>query len=343
MKIAFLNIYNGVVERGSEVFVKEMATKLTQKHKVSVYQIGKEEKAEYEVKQVKGISYILSQGFLYNFWVLVFTLKCLSSLWQEKFDWIIPINGRFQVILCRILRFFRGGKILICGHAGIGFDDKFNILIGRPDIFVALTPTAFSWAKKYYSRIKYIPNGVDLTAFNPKVKSADISLKKPVVFCNSALLPYKRLNLVIKAVAQLPAVSLLIIGDGPLKKEITFLGQQLLGNRFRLLPAVPYKEIASYYTAANVFTLPSRESEAFGLVYIEALASNIPVVAPDDANRREIIGNGGLYCNVEDISSYAQALLKAINTDFGDKPRKQAEKYSWDIIIRQYEKILAES
>lgn len=40
-KIAFLNIYNGVVNRGAETFVKELASRLSSKYKVDVFQAGK--------------------------------------------------------------------------------------------------------------------------------------------------------------------------------------------------------------------------------------------------------------------------------------------------------------
>ncbi|MFN4150502.1 MAG: hypothetical protein ACK4IX_06135 [Candidatus Sericytochromatia bacterium] len=43
MKIAFLNIYNGVVNRGAETFVKELASRLAKKHKVDVFQAGEGE------------------------------------------------------------------------------------------------------------------------------------------------------------------------------------------------------------------------------------------------------------------------------------------------------------
>ncbi len=339
MKIAFLNIYNGVIERGSEVFVKEIAGNLSQNNKVWVFQTGKEEKEKYYIKHISGIPY-KPQGFIYDLLVLFFTIKCLVYLWKEKFDWIIPINGRWQAILCRILRAIRGGKILISGHAGIGFDDKFNIVFGNPDIFVALTPKAFSWAKQFTSKVKNIPNGVNLTLFNPEIKAAEIDLKRPIILCNSALLPYKRIELAIKAVAQLPEVSLLVIGEGPLKREIQHLGQKLLGDRFQLTPTVDYKNIASYYTASKVFTLPSYESEAFGLVYLEAMSCNIPVVAPDDENRRIIIGEAGCYTDPTKISQYAGTLNQALKKDFGNKPRIQAEKFSWVRIASLYNELM---
>lgn len=96
----------------------------------------------------------------------------------------------------------------------------------------------------------------------------------------------------------------------------------------------------NYYRAADIFSLPSKSSEAFGLVYLEAMASNLPVVAPNDDNRKFIIGKAGLLCNVSDLDDYAGTLTAALKTDFTDLPRQQAEKFSWDNIASQYEQII---
>ncbi|MBI3379839.1 glycosyltransferase [Candidatus Gottesmanbacteria bacterium] len=346
MRIALLNIYNGLVERGSEVFVKELASRLSMNHEISVYQTGDQKSENYNVKKINRIPFQPHQGPvsspLYHLWVFIFTLKCLSDLWKEKYDWVIPINGRWQVLICRILRFFRGGKILISGHAGIGFEDRWNILVGKPDIFVALNPSALSWAKKFYpdEKLYYIPNGVNIEKFKPTKRNLTLLIKKPIIICVSALLPHKRIELLIKAVNKLNSGSLLLIGNGPLKKGIEKLGASLLKERFLLIQHIPYDEIANYYSIAQVFSLPSGESEAFGLVYLEAMACNLPIVAPDDINRREIIGNAGLFGDLENIDTYSELLDRALHTDFGDKPIKQAHKFSWSKISNQYEKIL---
>jgi len=94
-----------------------------------------------------------------------------------------------------------------------------------------------------------------------------------------------------------------------------------------------------YYRAANIFTLPSWSYEAFGIVYLEAMASGIPVVATDDELRREIVGDAGILVDPTDLDSYANALKKALSIDWGNKPRIQAEKFDWDKIAKKYEKL----
>jgi len=345
MKIAFLNIYNGKIERGSEIFVDNLASRLSKNHEVTVFQTGKNENENYKTVQITGIPFLTVNNKLkeeiYHLAVLFFTVKCLPYLWKERFAWLVPINGRWQVLICRLVRFFRGGKILISGHAGVGFDDRWNMIIGKPDIFVTLSPTAFAWAKNIYSpqKIVCIPNGVNTDKFRPQNKVLNLPLAKPIILCVSALLPYKRIELLIMAVSRLKAASLLVIGDGYARGQIISLGNKLLKDRFRWIPYVSHDRIAAYYNSCQIFSLPSRESEAFGLVYLEAMACNLPIVAPDDENRRKIIGEGGLLGEVENIEMYAKLLDKALMTDFGDRPRIQAEKFSWDKIAQKYAEV----
>lgn len=341
-KIAFLNIYSGVVERGAEIFVSEIAERLSLYCQVDVFQVGLGEGKKYQAKIIKGIP---KTHILYHLWVGLFTLKCLPDLWNNKYDYVIPVNGRLQTVICRMFRFIRGGKILISGHSGVGFDDKFNLLFGKPDIFVALTPDAYTWAKgfKSNSHIKLIANGVDTEKFRPGIKKIDLKLKGPTVLCVAALEEYKRIDKLILAVERLKEVSLLVIGQGPLKKDLESLGREKLGNRFRLIEYISNDKMPQIYNSVQVFSLPSMSFEAFGLVYIEALATNLPVIAPDDRNRREIVGEAGLYCNVENVSEYAQTIRKAIKINFGNKARERSLNYSWEKIARKYYQVMAEN
>jgi glycosyltransferase involved in cell wall biosynthesis len=227
--------------------------------------------------------------------------------------------------------------MVISGQSGMGWDDR-NNLWSFPNAFVALSSTAKIWAKRVnpFVKTKYIPNGVDLQKFTPKGKKYKTKLSKPIVLCVGALVPEKRIDLVIRAVSKLKDTSLLVVGDGPAKQNLQNLGKSLLGERFQLTK-LPFEKMPKVYRVAKVFTLVPVYSEAFGIVYLEAMASRLPVVTIDDQQRREIIGPAGILIDPENINAYAKALERVLKMNWKIKSRKQAEKFSWDKIAEEYE------
>lgn len=354
MKIAIFSFYSGYWERGVENWTDQLATRLSSKHQVVVFQNSpSKQTSNYQVKSAglkvdwdrKDTASSLFRLFFVDYWSLLvarFTLKFFPMLLKEHFDIIIPTNGGWQVAFLRLLTWLRGGKIVVVGHSGLGWDDR-NNLWSFPDVFVALSSRAEKWARRVNPlvRIAVIPNGVDLSLFTPKGKRVKIPLQRPVILMVGALEPGKRMDLAIEAVSRLKRGSLLILGRGLEEKRIKKLGKEKLGDRF-LLRSVSFKEIPMYYRSADLFTLPSWENEAFGMVYLEAMASNLPVVATNDELRHEIVGDAGILVDPTDIDAYAQALQLALKTNWGDKPRAQAQKFSWEKVIKEYEKLFAD-
>lgn len=309
MKIAFLSRYQNTTARGAENFVRELSLRLSKNHQVEIL-AGKD-------------------------------ADSISRILKGNFDIVIPINGRLQSLKASLARIIGGGKVLITGHSGKGWDDIWNIAIAKPDVFIALTDAMARWAKKWAwgSKVSKIPNGVDLNKFSPKGEKLTINLPKPIILSVGVLVWYKHHDRVIRAIREMGYGSALIVGDGPEKEKLKVLGKQVLGERFRVAD-FNYEDMPKVYRATDLFSLPSWDREAFGIVYLEALASGLGVVAPDDVSRREIIGDGGLLTDVENIQEYAQTLKKALGVDWTKKARIQAEKFSWEKIAKEYETLM---
>ncbi|OGG00200.1 hypothetical protein A3D78_01070 [Candidatus Gottesmanbacteria bacterium RIFCSPHIGHO2_02_FULL_39_14] len=350
MRIIFLNIYQGLIQRGAERSTEELCKRLGYHHQITLIQGGNNKNSgKYQIISLPVLFSKLpdsSTGLLRKFYlddwslqILFFTIFAIPFLLKSRFDILIPVNGGWQTLICKIISFIKKCKLVIIGRAGIGRDDAWNLLL-KPDLFIALTKRGEEWAKKREPevRIVTIPNGVDLEMFNPRISPARIYLPPPVIIAAAALTPNKRLELTIKAVtAMKKKASLLILGSGPLFKKLSSLGNTLLGNsRFKIIP-VSLTDIPHYYRVGKLFSLASVENEAFGNVYLETLACNLPVVAPA-GYRREIIGKAGLYFRQNSITAYAKSLDQALNINFGNFPRRQAEKFSWHKIIPLYEK-----
>ncbi len=350
MNIAILSFYSGVIERGVEVWAKELAKRLVSKHTVTIYQAGSiknpfEKQIPIDVEWSKGDrSHAITSKIYGDYWsrkIYSFTKKALNFIDPKTVDIIIPTNGGWQSILTKqyVQRYKK--KMIIVGHSGIGLDDYVNLLSG-PDVFVALTYFQKQWASKKRASVKttVIPDGIDTDTFSVTGVKEHIKLDGPIFLTASSLSEYKRVDLAIKAVSKLNKGSLIVLGQGDKKQAsaIKSLGSSLLGKRF-LLRSVSHTEIPKWYRACDVFTFPSYAHEAFGMVILEAMSCNKPVVANSDPIRREIVGEGGLLCNPLDIEKYSSELNNALKTNFGNKPREQAERFDWSNIVAQYNKL----
>ena len=155
MKIAILSFYSGHVARGIETWTHQLANRLGRKHEIWVFQNG--EKLDYSKYRTvsTGLKIDLSaEEYKKSLFrrvfvdyrsriIAVFTLLIIPTLWREKFDIIIPTSGGWQPAFIRILTWLRGGRMVIVGHTGIGWDEKNNVF-SFPDVFVGLS----SYAKR---------------------------------------------------------------------------------------------------------------------------------------------------------------------------------------------------
>lgn len=332
MKIAFLNISQGVVDRGAETFVYELAKRLSVNHRVDVIS-GK--KISLRRWPILWRFFIDPPGVQ----ILLFTLKTLPKIWKEKYEIVIPLNGGWQPAFVRLATWFYGGKMIISGQSGKGWDDRNNLWC-FPDMFIALSTKLKNWAKRVnpFVKVAYIPNGVDTKKFKPEGKSMTFRLERPLILSVGALTAEKRLDLVIVAVSKLGKGSLVICGEGELKAHVSNLGKKLLGKRFKLV-SFPYTKMPEVYRGADIFTLPSPWFRSFEIVLVEAMASGLPVVANKDDIRREIVGRAGVLVNPTNTQAYAVALENALRLKWGKRPQNQSKKFSWDIIASQYQKL----
>ncbi len=354
-KIAILVPRYGLVERGVENFTSGLAGHLKGDFEFTVYSRVKTHEDTEKVFAVPE-----SKGFLQSIYrtfpaakklmdryyldpqsveMLSFSLSVLPKLLFGTHDLLFPQNGVWGAMVCRIIRAMKGTPFIYRSAGG----KEPLIVRQKPDVYVATTPENMKFIREYPRDVKVqlIPNAVDLVHFSPRVKPVDLQIRRPIVLCVGALIPSKRHELAIRAVSKLSEGSLVILGDGPLRRNLEKDGLKLLGKQRFLLRRVKHADIAGYYAAADVFTLPSRE-EPFGIVYLEALASNLPVVAPDDSTRRYIISRAGFLYPPGDDNSYVKALGKALGKNFGSLPRRQAEKFSWDRVGKEYRKLFYE-
>lgn len=354
-------IHPGIGESlgGSQVFVLELCSRLKDKCDITILSTGNVNdlckpitslsrgSVDYNSKFLLGIARKIIKQFASTPDIVIEHLSSffpvLFHLLNNRYDVIYPNNDWGGLIVSSIVRKIKGTPVLFTEHNGLIERGKIAArnLNFKPDRYVVLSNEHKIWTRKYFPQInaEYIPNGVDFNRFNPEIEPAYIDLPRPIYLAASRNQSNKRLDLVIEAVARLNKGSLLILSSGNNIDAINQKGRAILGDdRFKLM-TVPYELMASYYRACDVFTLSSIY-EPFGLVFLEAMACNKPVVTRTDFSRMDIVGEAGILCNVEDPDIYSAALERAANSDFDDIPYHQARKYSWDLTANKYSELI---
>lgn len=348
MRITILSFFSGLVERGVEVYVDELSRRLKDNFQIEIIQSSNlnSPSLPYSGKE----SIILRRLFLdLSSWqIKQATQDTLKHLEENPPDILYPVNNGWQSLLCKKFCSNHKTKLLLAGHSGPGWDDRVNLWL-KPDIFICFSKHQQKWVKSINRGVKteVIPHSVDLTKFSPKKRPNLLKLPKPIFVSVSALSPQdrggetnKNIDSTIKAIAKLKAGSFLLIGKGEDQTRIDKLAKSLLGsNRYQRL-TMSHNIIHKYYQATDVFTLASSTSESFGLVYLEAMACGLPVVATDDSLRREIIGPAGVFIkSPQDIQEYSHGLLTALKKKWGNTPRAQSRKFSWKKAELMYQKL----
>ena len=125
----------------------------------------------------------------------------------------------------------------------------------------------------------------------------------------SALIASKNVAEGIAAVAKIPDANLVVAGDGPLRHDLNKLAGELLPGRYRQL-TVPAADMPALYRSADVFMHLSTD-ESFGNVFVEAMASGMPIVAYDTPRTRWIVGNDAFFADRSERSPPRRSTLRS--------------------------------
>jgi glycosyltransferase involved in cell wall biosynthesis len=184
-------------------------------------------------------------------------------------------------------------------------------------------------------KVTVLRNGVDLETFRPVDRAAARvahALAGPTLVSVGGLIPRKRHDLTIAALALLPAWRLLIAGEGPERPRLEALAAQLgLGDRVRFLGSVPHTQLAPLYTAADISILASSR-EGWANVLLESMACGTPVVASRIPGNPEVVAapSAGRIVAANTPEGFADAIRDLAATTDRAATRAYAEDFSWD-------------
>jgi glycosyltransferase involved in cell wall biosynthesis len=202
-----------------------------------------------------------------------------------------------------------------------------------------------------FLNLKVVSRGVDTSLFNVSKRDPNLRLQwganeqTKVIISVGRMAPEKNLEQVLKTFEALrfmgEQLKLIMVGDGPLREQFQSRYPEII------FPGMlDQTELAKYYASSDLFVFPS-QTETFGNVTLEALASGIPVLAFDCAAARDWVQtgvNGWLVAenNPEGFAAQAVAIFKSpsLLTQVTQRTRQQMVHLDWDQIAEQVESVL---
>jgi glycosyltransferase involved in cell wall biosynthesis len=113
------------------------------------------------------------------------------------------------------------------------------------------------------------------------------------VLCVARLTTDKGVDMLVHCVQSKPDVRLILVGDGPLLPELKkTLEKTSDPERIRIVPSLPRGELMELYRTADLFVLPSREMDPFGMVVAEAMSFGTPVMVSSECGISQDLHHG---------------------------------------------------
>lgn len=226
-------------------------------------------------------------------------------------------------------------------------------LYNRCDLVVAVSGWLERELKKRGLRkpIKTVPNGVDVTRFNPNInsdqfrKAYDIPKDRPLVLFLGRLQHKKDPTTLVRAAMQCKTdATFMISGHGELEEKLRHMARK---HPNILFPGyLPKKFVNQAYAAADLFVFPS-EMETQGIVLLEAMASGTPCLSTDVGIARDLLDDeyiigfkdaGGFARRMDELLPDRHRLKK-----LGEHARKKVESdFSLEAMLRKLEDVYCE-
>ncbi|HEX6356298.1 glycosyltransferase family 4 protein [Actinophytocola sp.] len=213
--------------------------------------------------------------------------------------------------------------------------------------------------------LEYLPSGVDTEQFRPDFAARkEIRTRyglgdRPTAVCVSRLWPRKGQDMLIRALPairkRVPEAALLLVGGGPYEDRLRVLAEQLdMSSNVVFTGRVPWEELPAHFVAGDVFAMPCRthgrglDVEGLGIVYLEASASGLPVVAGNSGGAPETVLDGvtGNVVDGRDLPAIAKSVGDLLAdptmaTEMGEAGRRWVSRHwQWEDIAARLTKLL---
>jgi phosphatidylinositol alpha-mannosyltransferase len=195
-------------------------------------------------------------------------------------------------------------------------------------------------------KITIIPNGINLTLFNPSKAKKRKSRKEYTIISVSRLTEKNGLDYLIRAMPEVLKkfdCKLLIVGDGDQKTSLKKLVRELaIEDKVEFKGWVEYEKVPEMVASSDLFVRASI-SEGLGTAFLEAMACGVPVVGSRVQGILDIIkdGDNGILVEPRNIKAISKSIIRVLeDSNLRNKLIKKGlnfvEKFKWELISQQY-------
>ncbi|MEU1209263.1 glycosyltransferase family 4 protein [Nocardia sp. NPDC005825] len=227
------------------------------------------------------------------------------------------------------------------------------------------TRRRFAAAFGAQSALEYLPPAVDSEVFKPDPAArAELRARyglgdRPTILCLSRLVPRKGQDSLIAAMPDIrkrvKGAVLVIAGGGPYEQKLRELVAALgVSDSVVFTGRVPSQELAAHHTIADVFAMPCRtrgaglDVEGLGIVFLEASATGVPVIAGNSGGAPETVREGetGRVVNGRKLESLADAIVDILSdrdaaAAMGAAGRAWVQQqWRWDLMGQRLQQLL---
>jgi glycosyltransferase involved in cell wall biosynthesis len=197
-------------------------------------------------------------------------------------------------------------------------------------------------------KIVVVPELIDLAAWTRSLETAAVVAGPSRILSVAHLYPRKGIATLLRAFAHVlrntgQDAVLRIVGAGPERQRLDHLARDLgIADRVSFLGHLPLQELTAEYRNAALFALPTAQ-EGFGIVFLEAMASSLVVVAGRAGAVPEVVEEGvtALLVRPDDDRALAERLAELLEnpvkrTAMGSAGRAQVLRYDAPVVARQF-------
>lgn len=214
--------------------------------------------------------------------------------------------------------------------------------------------------------LEHLPSGVDTDTFGPDASAREELRRRyglgdrPTILCLSRLVPRKGQDKLIEALPRIresiDGAVLVIVGGGPYEDRLRALARSVgVTDHVVFTGTVPSAELAAHHTIADVFAMPCRtrgaglDVEGLGIVYLEASATGVPVIAGRSGGAPETVRQNetGLVVDGTSVAAVAESVVSVLSdpdraSAMGRAGREWVKsQWRWDVLGGKLRSLLA--